>query len=43
MATKERARDALRVIQVNDVVPFRDAESISDLYKAKDLSLASHV
>lgn len=37
MATKDRAKDALRVIQVNDVAPFRDAVSISDLYHAIQL------
>jgi len=34
LATKERAADALRVIQIRDVVPFRNAASISDLYGA---------
>lgn len=37
LATKERAEDALRVIQVNDVLPFRDAKSISEVSKAIQL------
>ena len=34
LATRERAEDALRLIQLNDVLPFRKANSISDICEA---------